>query len=290
MTGQRRESHRGPRHPREAPRPQSGLERKVGWSLAGQAGEKSPDGVQRLFTTARWDQDAVRDGVRGCVVCPLGGPDGVLIGDDSGVDAPRPGLGIPFASTGRTNPVTIIPDNKGQGSTQADLHEALHGSDEGITRELLGQMVVSQFEAGRDSMAINILTAVNEGRTLGRDDLPHLVESLCIGVVLSPARRLRLPPPQETVTYIVTGTARADVSYGPSGTVLSGSVPMHVTQPLGTPLYYAINAQLQSGGSLTCEIEVDGQALAHSVAAGGYNIAQCEISQDQLDGSWQSDN
>ena len=62
----------------------SGLERKTGWSLAGQAGEKSPDGMQRLFTTARWDAGLVRDDVRGYVVSALGDPDGVLIGDDTG--------------------------------------------------------------------------------------------------------------------------------------------------------------------------------------------------------------
>jgi len=43
----------------------AGLERETGWSLAGHAGEETPDGMQRLFTTARWDQDAVRDDVRG---------------------------------------------------------------------------------------------------------------------------------------------------------------------------------------------------------------------------------
>jgi len=45
----------------------SGLERKTGWSLAEHAGERSPDGMQRLFTTARWDHDAVRDDLRGWV-------------------------------------------------------------------------------------------------------------------------------------------------------------------------------------------------------------------------------
>jgi SRSO17 transposase len=45
----------------------SRLERKTGWSLAEYVGEKSPDGIQRLFTAARWDQDAVRDDVRGYV-------------------------------------------------------------------------------------------------------------------------------------------------------------------------------------------------------------------------------
>lgn len=63
----------------------SGLERKTGWSLAEQAGEKSPDGMQRLFTSARWDEDGVRDDVRAYVTSALG-PDGVLIGDDTGFE------------------------------------------------------------------------------------------------------------------------------------------------------------------------------------------------------------
>jgi SRSO17 transposase len=64
----------------------SGLERKTSWSLAEHAGEKSPDGMQRLFTTARWDQDAVRDDLRGYVTAALGDPDGVLVGDDTGFE------------------------------------------------------------------------------------------------------------------------------------------------------------------------------------------------------------
>jgi SRSO17 transposase len=63
----------------------SGLERKTGWSLAEHAGDRSPDGMQRLFA-ARWDEDLVRDDVRGYVVSALGGPDGVLIGDDTGFE------------------------------------------------------------------------------------------------------------------------------------------------------------------------------------------------------------
>jgi hypothetical protein len=39
----------------------SGLERKTSLSLAEHAGETAPDGMQRLFTTARWDADLVRD-------------------------------------------------------------------------------------------------------------------------------------------------------------------------------------------------------------------------------------
>jgi SRSO17 transposase len=64
----------------------SGLERKTSWSLAGHAGEATPDGMQRLFTTARWDTGGVRDDVRGYVAAALGSPDGVLIGDDTGFE------------------------------------------------------------------------------------------------------------------------------------------------------------------------------------------------------------
>ena len=64
----------------------SGLERKNSWSLAEHAGEARPDGMQRLFTTARWDDSGVRDDVRGYVAAAIGCPDGVLIGDDTGFE------------------------------------------------------------------------------------------------------------------------------------------------------------------------------------------------------------
>lgn len=64
----------------------SGLERKTGWSLAEYAGEATPDGMQRLFTSARWDADAVRDDVRSYVVDHFGDTQGVLVGDDTGFE------------------------------------------------------------------------------------------------------------------------------------------------------------------------------------------------------------
>jgi hypothetical protein len=93
----------------------------------------------------------------------------------------------------------------------------------------------------------------------------------------------------QTVTYEVTGSD-ADVTYGPTGTSLSGSVPMKVTKPLGTPLYYSITAQLQGAGSVSCKIEVDGKVISQGTATGGYNIAQCEISPDPLSGQWTDTN
>jgi SRSO17 transposase len=58
--------------------------RKNGWQLAEHAGETTPDGMQRLLTTARWDADALRDDVHGYVVEHLGDPGGVLVVDETG--------------------------------------------------------------------------------------------------------------------------------------------------------------------------------------------------------------
>jgi SRSO17 transposase len=60
------------------------VERKNGWQLAEHAGEMTPDGMQRLLTTARWDPDGLRDDVRGYVVERLGDPGGVLVVDETG--------------------------------------------------------------------------------------------------------------------------------------------------------------------------------------------------------------
>lgn len=96
-------------------------------------------------------------------------------------------------------------------------------------------------------------------------------------------------PAAETVTYVVTGS-EADITYGPAGTELTGSVPMRISKPLGTPLYYSINAQLQGSGAVSCQILVNGTVISSSTADGGYNIAQCEIGQDPLSGQWEDDN
>src|SRR5919107_1138210 len=60
------------------------VERRNGWQLAEQLGERSPDGVQRLLRTARWDADAVRDDLRAYVVEHLGDPEAVVVIDETG--------------------------------------------------------------------------------------------------------------------------------------------------------------------------------------------------------------
>jgi SRSO17 transposase len=57
--------------------------RKNGWQLAEHAGERTPDGMQRLVDTADWDPDLVRDDLRAYVVEHLSDPAEVLVVDET---------------------------------------------------------------------------------------------------------------------------------------------------------------------------------------------------------------
>ena len=59
----------------------SGAERKNSWTIAEQAGDLSPDGMQRLLNFYAWDADTVRDDLRGYVLDRLGAPAGVVVAD-----------------------------------------------------------------------------------------------------------------------------------------------------------------------------------------------------------------
>ena len=58
--------------------------RKNGWQLAEQAGDVTPDGMQRLLYNSRWEADGVRDDLQGYVVEHLADGDGVLVVDETG--------------------------------------------------------------------------------------------------------------------------------------------------------------------------------------------------------------
>jgi SRSO17 transposase len=60
------------------------LPRKNCWTIAEQAGDGTPDGMQHLLARAQWDADGVRDDVRGFVVEHLGDPAAVLVADETG--------------------------------------------------------------------------------------------------------------------------------------------------------------------------------------------------------------
>jgi SRSO17 transposase len=61
----------------------SHAERKNGWQLAELAGEATPDGMQRLLSTAHWEADAVRDDLVAYVLAHLGDPQAVLVLDET---------------------------------------------------------------------------------------------------------------------------------------------------------------------------------------------------------------
>jgi hypothetical protein len=103
----------------------------------------------------------------------------------------------------------------------------------------------------------------------------------------APATHSANPTPEHTITYKVSGSP-ADVTYGPSGSSYTGTVPMSKTMSLGDSdaAYYAITAQLQGGGAVNCAIVIDGQTITTAHADGGYNIAQCEVLKDPITGKW----
>jgi hypothetical protein len=55
---------------------------KNNWTIAEAAGDDTQDGMQRLLNDYQWDDDAVRDDLRGYVAEHLAADDGVLIVDD----------------------------------------------------------------------------------------------------------------------------------------------------------------------------------------------------------------
>jgi SRSO17 transposase len=62
----------------------SHTERKNGWQLAEEAGEHTPDGMQRLVNASRWDADAVRDDLVAYVRAHLADPSAILVIDETG--------------------------------------------------------------------------------------------------------------------------------------------------------------------------------------------------------------
>ena len=62
----------------------AGLPRVNCWTVAEYAGEDNPRGMQRLLSAAVWDQDGVRDDLRGYVLEHFADPGAVLVADETG--------------------------------------------------------------------------------------------------------------------------------------------------------------------------------------------------------------
>ena len=84
----------------------AGVERKNGWQLAEHAGEVTPDGMQRLLSTARWDPDELRDDLREYVIDRLGDHGAVLVVDETGfVKKGRTSAGVQRQYTGTSGKI-----------------------------------------------------------------------------------------------------------------------------------------------------------------------------------------
>ena len=76
-------------------------ERKNGWQLAELAGEATPDGMQRLLNTAKWDADHVRDDLQEYILNHLADPEAVLVVDETGfVKKGKKSVGVAAQYTG----------------------------------------------------------------------------------------------------------------------------------------------------------------------------------------------
>src|SRR6478672_176968 len=63
----------------------SELERKNGWTIAEGAGDKTPDGMQRLLNATQWDEDGARDDLRTVIIDAIGDKENaILVVDETG--------------------------------------------------------------------------------------------------------------------------------------------------------------------------------------------------------------
>ena len=117
---------------------------------------------------------------------------------------------------------------------------------------------------------------------------PAVIAAATITVaVIAAAGGLAKTAPAPTVTFSVTGDP-ADVTWGPAGSSLQGTVPMSEVMPLGDAAWYALDARLRGDGAVTCRIAVGGTVISQAAAMGAYHLALCEISRDPLTGEWES--
>jgi hypothetical protein len=96
---------------------------------------------------------------------------------------------------------------------------------------------------------------------------------------------------RNTVEFIVTGSS-ADVTYGAANSNMQASVPLDISEhiPVSPPAYYAITAQLNGNGTVSCTIKIGGRPISSATASGSYNIATCEAVWDPINGVWQDAN
>jgi len=109
------------------------------------------------------------------------------------------------------------------------------------------------------------------------------------------------PAAATNVEFIASGSAPdgVNITYGPSGSDLAGPPELNGTAKMSVPFdssaeFYALQAQLQDGGDVTCKIVVTGPGdqpltVSHGEASGGYNICSAQATPDDGGYSWQDE-
>ncbi|MFD9028631.1 IS701 family transposase [Streptomyces parvulus] len=101
------------------------LPRKNCWTLAEQAGDATPDGMQHLLHRAKWDADAVRDDLRAYVVEHLADDGAVLVVDETGDLKKAPPRSVSSASTPARRAGSRTPRSPSTSSTPPTGHAAI---------------------------------------------------------------------------------------------------------------------------------------------------------------------
>jgi hypothetical protein len=202
-------------------------------------------------------------------------------GAGSGPPAPGSGSGSPGPGSGSGSPGSGLSAGDKQFVTDMQNTFNFGSGVQGSNIASFGEQVCSDRESGT--------LVAGEVPTVQQDWTNTSPGATVQMIVMAEKDICPAQQSAQTVTYVVNGSD-ADVTYGPDGSDNQGTVPMSVTQPLGSPQYYAINAQLQGGGSVSCQIKVDGVTISSASASGGYNIADCEIDTNSETGAWENTN
>ncbi len=147
---------------------------------------------------------------------------------------------------------------------------------------------------------IAIITISNAGRS---SDSTSSGPAAAAAASAAPAAASSAAPSEPTkVGFIVSGSAPdgIDITYGPSGSDLSGPTALDGKATMSVPFdasasYYAMDAQLQGDGDITCKIVVTGPGdapltVSSGAASGSYNICSAQAAPENNGLSWQNDN
>ncbi len=141
------------------------VDRKNCWQLAEHAKEVTPDGMQRLLSTAQWDANEVRDDLREYVLNYIGEEGAILVIDDTGfVKEGDKSAGVQRQYSGTAGRIEncqigvflAYPSTKGQAFIDWDLYLPKEWAFDAQRREEAGVPKEVQF-ATKPELALRML-------------------------------------------------------------------------------------------------------------------------------------